>query len=230
MNYWRIFPSLQTASRMPCCRPESRGSAMPSCLQVKEMKVFAKRYLQQGVVFGPFVGEISRQVPSNLEYVWAVSRATASEFLCCSFCWLVVKTVDICVIFQIRDDSAFIYVNSSDENKSNWMRSDSLLLSKCPCCGCWCRMFSLCFRFVTYTSCEEDHNLVIFQFYRRIYYKVSQPISEGAELKVQISRDYAALLGLSMGQFTHRSQPCCHVLGKSSQLPPFLLILLVGGV
>lgn len=67
--------------------------------------------------------------------------------------------------------------------------------------------FILCFRYVTYTSGEEDHNLVIFQFYRRIYYKVSQPITEGAELKVQISRDYAALLGLSMGQFTHISQP-----------------------
>lgn len=65
----------------------------------------------------------------------------------------------------------------------------------------------LCFRYVSYTSCEEDHNLVIFQFYRRIYYKVSQPISEGAELKVQISRDYAALLGLSMGEFTQTSQP-----------------------
>lgn len=68
-------------------------------------------------------------------------------------------------------------------------------------------LFCLCFRYVTYTSGEEDHNLVIFQFYRRIYYKLSQPISEGAELKVQISRDYAALLGLSMGEFTHLSQP-----------------------
>lgn len=68
-------------------------------------------------------------------------------------------------------------------------------------------IFFPCFRYVTYTSGEEDHNLVIFQFYRRIYYKISQPISEGAELKVQISSDYAALLGLSMGEFTRTSQP-----------------------
>lgn len=61
--------------------------------------------------------------------------------------------------------------------------------------------FLLCFRYVTYTSSEEEHNLVVFQFYRQIYYKVSQPITEGAELKVWIGKDYASLLGLGMGEF-----------------------------
>lgn len=42
--------------------------------------------------------------------------------------------------------------------------------------------------------------MVVFQFYRHIYYRVSQPISEGAELKVWIGRDYANLLGLGMGR------------------------------
>lgn len=56
---------------------------------------------------------------------------------------------------------------------------------------------------MTYTSSEEEHNLVVFQFYRRIYYRVSQPITEGAELRVWIGKDYAALLGLGIGAFIH---------------------------
>ncbi|XP_004065697.2 uncharacterized protein LOC101160625 isoform X1 [Oryzias latipes] len=112
-----------------------------------EMKVYAKCQLQQGVMFGPYVGEVCKgQMPNNLKYAWAV-----------------------------RDDSGFSYVDAVDENKSNWMR------------------------YVTYTSSEEEHNLVVFQFYRHIYYRVSQPISEGTELKVWIGRDYASLLGLGMG-------------------------------
>ncbi|RVE76347.1 hypothetical protein OJAV_G00009360 [Oryzias javanicus] len=112
-----------------------------------EMKVYAKCQLQQGVMFGPFVGEVCKgQMPNNLKFAWAV-----------------------------RDDSGFSYVDAVDENKSNWMR------------------------YVRYTSSEEEHNLVVFQFYRHIYYKVSQPISEGTELRVWIGRDYASLLGLGMG-------------------------------
>lgn len=94
------FPSLQTASKhnyipdavLPPGEPWLRGGpsrarlSLPSCLQVEKMKVYAKCHLQQGVVFGPFVGEISKQVPSNLKYVWAVSRVTMPEFLCCNFC------------------------------------------------------------------------------------------------------------------------------------------------
>lgn len=60
----------------------------------------------------------------------------------------------------------------------------------------------LCFRFVTYTSSEEEHNLVVFQFYRNIYYKVTQPITEGVELRVWIGKEYGTLLGLGIGEFT----------------------------
>ncbi|XP_031720657.1 uncharacterized protein LOC116392948 isoform X1 [Anarrhichthys ocellatus] len=146
--------------------PSRAALSLPSCLflcgdvgsgmsgpgfsgeeQMGEMKVYAKCHLQQGVMFGPYVGEMCRgQMPTNLKYAWA-----------------------------IRDDAAFIYVDASDESKSNWMR------------------------YVTYTSREEGHNLVIFQFYRHIYYKVSQPITEGAELRVWIGKDYGTLLGLGMG-------------------------------
>ncbi|KAK1886102.1 Histone-lysine N-methyltransferase PRDM9 [Dissostichus eleginoides] len=92
-------------------------------------------------------GEVCKgQMPTNLKYAWA-----------------------------IRDDASFVYIDASDESKSNWMR------------------------YVTYTSNEEERNLVIFQFYRHIYYRVSQPIMGGAELKVSIGKDYAALLGLGTG-------------------------------
>lgn len=172
------FPFLQTASNqsyvpdaaLPPGEPWLQGGpsravlSLPSCLSLckevgmsgpsssgeehgEELKVYARCQLQQGVMFGPYVGEVCKgQMPTNLKYAWA-----------------------------IRDDASFVYVDASDESKSNWMR------------------------YVTYTSCEEEHNLVIFQFYRHIYYKVSQPIVEGAELKVWIGKDYATLLGLGMG-------------------------------
>ncbi|XP_014885852.1 uncharacterized protein LOC106946190 isoform X1 [Poecilia latipinna] len=137
--------------------PSRAMLSLPACLSLRsdgassgeeqmELKVYAKCQLQQGVLFGPFLGEVCKgQMPSNLRYAWA-----------------------------IRDDFAFTYVDASDENKSNWMR------------------------YVSYTSNEDEHNLVVFQFYRHIYYKVSQSISEGAELRVWIGKDYASLLGLGM--------------------------------
>ncbi|XP_040892148.1 uncharacterized protein LOC121180630 [Toxotes jaculatrix] len=146
-------PSRAVLSLPSClCLCEDAGSGMPgpgssSEEPIKEMKVYAKCHLQQGVMFGPFVGEVCKgQMPASFKYAWA-----------------------------IRDDASFIYVDASDENKSNWMR------------------------YVTYTSSEEEHNLVVFQFYRHIYYRVSQPVTEGAELRVWIGKDYASLLGLGMG-------------------------------
>ncbi|KAF7216507.1 E3 SUMO-protein ligase ZBED1 isoform X3 [Nothobranchius furzeri] len=125
------------------------GTSSPGSLgeELGEMRVYAKCQLQQGVMFGPFLGDVCKgQIPNNLKYAWA-----------------------------IRDDSAFTFLDASDENKSNWMR------------------------YVRYTSNESEHNLVVFQFYRHIYYRVSQHISEGAELRVWIGKDYASLLGLGMG-------------------------------
>ncbi|XP_029931992.1 uncharacterized protein LOC115376433 isoform X2 [Myripristis murdjan] len=146
-------PSRATLSLPSCLRlcRDSGGGGMPgpgssSEEQMAVLKVYAKCHLQQGLMFGPFVGEMSRGQLQNFRYAWA-----------------------------IRDDATFFYVDASDENKSNWMR------------------------YVTYAGSEEEHNLVVFQFYRHIYYRVSQPIPEGAELKVWISKDYAALLGLGIG-------------------------------
>jgi len=69
--------------------------------------------------------------------------------------------------------------------------------------------FAWCCRYVTYTSREEEHNLVVFQFNRHIYYRVSQSISEGAELKVLIGKEYASLLGLGMGEFSPSGLQSC---------------------
>ncbi|XP_028254541.1 uncharacterized protein LOC114431018 [Parambassis ranga] len=136
---------LSLPSCLCLCRGVGSGSSGEE--QTGEFKVYAKCHLQKGVMFGPFVGEVCRgQMPADLKHAWA-----------------------------IRDDASFIFVEASDENKSNWMR------------------------YVTYTSNEEEHNLVVFQFYRHIYYRVSQLVSEGTELKVWIGKDYATLLGLGMG-------------------------------
>ncbi|XP_033827623.1 uncharacterized protein LOC117375436 [Periophthalmus magnuspinnatus] len=94
--------------------------------------------------------------------------------------------------WAIRDETSFIFVDGSDPNKSNWMR------------------------FVTFTSCEDEQNLTVFQFFRKIYYKVSQPISEGDELKVWVGRDYASLMGL---EHTGENMKC-QVGDKESFLRP----------
>lgn len=48
--------------------------------QMGEMKVYAKCHLQQGVMFGPYLGEACRgQMPTNLKYAWAVSRLVCSD-------------------------------------------------------------------------------------------------------------------------------------------------------
>ncbi|KAM3623752.1 uncharacterized protein V6R79_015174 [Siganus canaliculatus] len=151
---WLIGGPSRAELSLPSClclcrdlRSEIAAPGSSNEEQKGEMKVYAKCHLQEGLLFGPFLGEVCKgQTPTNLKYAWA-----------------------------IRDDAAFVYIDAADENKSNWMR------------------------YASYTSSEEEHNLVVFQFYRRIYYKVSQPITEGTELKVWIGRDYATLLGLGMG-------------------------------
>lgn len=168
-------PSRAVLSLPSClCLCDDSGTGPSGSLsgqdQMGEMKVYAKCHLQQGVMFGPFLGEVCKgQMPSNLKYAWV-----------------------------IRDDTAFIYIDASNVNKSNWMR------------------------YVSYTNSEEEHNLIVFQFYRRIYYKVSQPISEGAELRVWIGRDYASLLGLGIGESVK-----CEVGDKDTILRPLQDIQLV---
>ncbi|XP_046901827.1 uncharacterized protein LOC124484777 [Hypomesus transpacificus] len=78
--------------------------------------------------------------------------------------------------WAIKESDTYCYIDASDENKSNWMR------------------------FVSCTTSEEEHNLTVFQWQREIYYRVSKPISPGEEVKVCIGKEYAALLGLGLGE------------------------------
>ncbi|XP_029018819.1 uncharacterized protein LOC114862522 isoform X3 [Betta splendens] len=89
----RAVLSLPLCLRL-CGNIDSGMSEPSSGESMGEMKLYANCHLQQGVTFGPFVGELCRgQMPTNLKYSWA-----------------------------IREDAAFIYVDASDENKSTWMR------------------------------------------------------------------------------------------------------------
>ncbi|KAL1023640.1 hypothetical protein UPYG_G00043870 [Umbra pygmaea] len=78
--------------------------------------------------------------------------------------------------WAVKDNDSYFYVDASDENKSNWMR------------------------YVACAACEEEHNLTVFQNRGQIYYRVSQPILEGTELKVWIGQEYAAMLGLGLAE------------------------------
>ncbi|XP_078093383.1 E3 SUMO-protein ligase ZBED1 [Mustelus asterias] len=55
-------------------------------------------------------------------------------------------------------------------------------------------------RYVACASSEEEHNLTVFQYRSKIYYRASQPIAAGAELLVWIGEEYARTLGLKLGE------------------------------
>lgn len=41
---------------------------------LEEIKVYAKRLLEPGVLFGPYLGEMCKErTPTQLKYAWAVS-------------------------------------------------------------------------------------------------------------------------------------------------------------
>lgn len=44
-------------------------------VQTEVTKVYAKCLLQDGIMFGPYLGEVCRgRMPTDLKYSWAVSR------------------------------------------------------------------------------------------------------------------------------------------------------------
>ncbi|XP_043915125.1 E3 SUMO-protein ligase ZBED1-like [Protopterus annectens] len=76
----------------------------------------------------------------------------------------------------IRDKGSYFYIDASDESKSNWMR------------------------YVACASNEEEHNLTVFQYRSKIYYRSCQVIPAGSELLVWIGEEYARTLGLKLGE------------------------------
>ncbi|OCT73061.1 E3 SUMO-protein ligase ZBED1 isoform X1 [Xenopus laevis] len=83
-----------------------------------------------------------------------------------------------CTVYSwaVRDNGSYFYIDASDDSKSSWMR------------------------YVACASTEEEHNLTVFQYRRKIYYRASQVIPTGTELLVWIGEEYARTLGLKLGE------------------------------
>uniref|UniRef100_UPI00398EB67A E3 SUMO-protein ligase ZBED1 n=1 Tax=Pristiophorus japonicus TaxID=55135 RepID=UPI00398EB67A len=83
-----------------------------------------------------------------------------------------------CTVYSwaLRENGSYYYVDASDESKANWMR------------------------YVACASSEEEHNLTVFQYRSKIYYRACQTIAAAAELLVWIGEEYARTLGLKLGE------------------------------
>ncbi|XP_005991046.2 E3 SUMO-protein ligase ZBED1-like [Latimeria chalumnae] len=83
-----------------------------------------------------------------------------------------------CTVYSwaVRENGSYFYIDASDDTKSNWMR------------------------YVACASNEEEHNLTVFQFRGKIYYRACQVIPVGSEILVWIAEEYARTLGLKLGE------------------------------
>ncbi|MEE6482546.1 hypothetical protein FKM82_013277 [Ascaphus truei] len=83
-----------------------------------------------------------------------------------------------CTVYSwaVRENGSYFYIDASDDSKSSWMR------------------------YVACASTEEEHNLTVFQYRGKIYYRACQVIPSGTELLVWIGEEYARTLGLKLGE------------------------------
>ncbi|XP_053307988.1 E3 SUMO-protein ligase ZBED1-like [Spea bombifrons] len=83
-----------------------------------------------------------------------------------------------CTLYSwaVRENGSYFYIDASDDSKSSWMR------------------------YVACASTEEEHNLTVFQYRGKIYYRACQLIPSGTELLVWIGEEYARTLGLRLGE------------------------------
>ncbi|XP_032869171.1 zinc finger BED domain-containing protein 1-like isoform X1 [Amblyraja radiata] len=83
-----------------------------------------------------------------------------------------------CTVYSwaLRENGSYYYMDASDETKANWMR------------------------YVACASSEEEHNMTVFQYRGKIYYRACQTIAAGNELLVWIGEEYARTLGLKLGE------------------------------
>ena len=79
----------------------------------------------------------------------------------------------------MKDGKFSHFVDGADESCSNWMR------------------------FVNCSRCEEEQNLVAFQFRGDIYYRSYKTILPNTELMVWYGEKYAEDLGISTTQIDH---------------------------
>ncbi|XP_053546834.1 E3 SUMO-protein ligase ZBED1-like [Bombina bombina] len=83
-----------------------------------------------------------------------------------------------CTVYSwaVRDSGSYFYIDATNDSKSSWMR------------------------YVACASTEEEHNLTVFQYRGKIYYRACQVIPSGTELLVWIGEEYARTLGLKLGE------------------------------
>jgi len=73
----------------------------------------------------------------------------------------------------VKDGKFSHFLDGQDENHSNWMR------------------------FVNCSRCEDEQNLVAYQYRGEIYYRTYKPVTPGKELLVWYGESYAKDLGIS---------------------------------
>ena len=94
-------------------------------------------------------------------------------FFVYSYCRLQAQHYSI-IFFQIVKDGKFShFLDGQDESHSNWMR------------------------FVNCSRCEDEQNLVAYQYRGEIYYRTYKPVTPGKELLVWYGESYAQDLGIS---------------------------------
>lgn len=113
--------------------------------------------------------------------------------------------MNTCYIWEIvRSGKLSHFVNGHDESQSNWMR------------------------FVNCSRCEDEQNMVAFQFRGEIYYRTYKSINPGEELLVWYGESYARDLGISLVDDQDRSSTksvidSCDGCGKMFTSINFLL-------
>ena len=75
---------------------------------------------------------------------------------------------------MIKDGKSGYFVDGEDESKSNWLR------------------------YVNCSRCENEQNLVAFQYRGEIYYRTYKDVKPGTELLVWYGDNYAEELGISV--------------------------------
>ena len=81
----------------------------------------------------------------------------------------------------MKDGKFSHFIDGRDENHSNWMR------------------------YVNCSRCEDEQNLVAYQFRGEIYYRTYKSVFPGKELLVWYGKSYAKDLGISLNDDKDRT-------------------------
>ena len=99
----------------------------------------------------------------------------------------------------MKDGKISCYIDGKDEKYSNWLR------------------------FINCSRTESEQNLVAFQFYGEIYYRVYKKIEPGKELLVWYGDEYAQELGIDMEDENERESETAIAVEKPKIESKYLL-------